>query len=128
MTEASRVRKLLIEKNAEIDRLKNHNKKFESALHQWDDLIRHTFNGSSKAMSDMQNAIHITAALLHGDAPWPETRIEKLEAALRHCINALRQYEMGDDRPRGPIPNDDLRPWLLGAMDNAIKVLEGKDD
>jgi hypothetical protein len=55
-------------------------------------------------------------------------RIEKLEAALRHCINALRQYEMGDDRPRGPIPNDDLRPWLLGAMDNAIKVLEGKDD
>lgn len=55
-------------------------------------------------------------------------RIEQLGAALRHCINALRQYEMGDDRPRGPIPNDDLRPWLLGAMDNAIKVLEGKDD
>ena len=54
--------------------------------------------------------------------------IEKLEAALKHCINALRQYEMGDNRPRGPIPNDDLRPWLLGAMDNAIKVLEGKDD
>ena len=55
-------------------------------------------------------------------------RIEKLETALRHCINALKQYEMGDDRPRGPIPNDDLRPWLLGAMDNAIKALEGKDD
>ena len=55
-------------------------------------------------------------------------RIEKLETALKHCINAIRQYEMGDDRPRGPIPNDDLRPWLLGAMDNAIKVLEGKDD
>jgi hypothetical protein len=55
-------------------------------------------------------------------------RIEKLEAALKHCINALQQYEMGDNRPRGPIPNDDLRPWLLGAMDNAIKVLEGKDD
>ena len=54
-------------------------------------------------------------------------RIEKLEAALKHCINALRQYEMGDDRPRGPIPNDDLRPWLLGAMDNAIQTLEGKD-
>ena len=57
-----------------------------------------------------------------------EQRIEKLEAALRHCINALREYEMGDDRPRGPIPNDDLRPWLLGAMDNARKALEGKDD
>ena len=55
-------------------------------------------------------------------------RIEKLEAALRHCINALREYEMGNDRPRGPIPNDDLRPWLLGAMDNARKALEGKDD
>ena len=55
-------------------------------------------------------------------------RIEMLEAALKHCINALQQYEMGDNRPRGPIPNDDLRPWLLGAMDNAIKVLEGKDD
>ena len=54
-------------------------------------------------------------------------RIEKLEAALRHCINALREYEMGDDRPRGPIPNDDLRPWLLGAMDNAREALEGKD-
>jgi hypothetical protein len=55
-------------------------------------------------------------------------RIEKLEAALQHCINALREYEMGDDRPRGPILNDDLRPWLLGAMDNAIKVLEEKND
>jgi hypothetical protein len=53
-------------------------------------------------------------------------RIEKLEVALKHCINALRQYEMGDDRPRGPA--GDVRPWLLGAMDNAIKVLEGKDD
>ena len=53
-------------------------------------------------------------------------RIEKLEAALKHCINALKQYEMGDNRPRGPIPNDDLRPWLLGAMDYAIQTLEGK--
>ena len=53
-------------------------------------------------------------------------RIEKLEAALKHCINALRQYEMGDDRPRGPA--GPVGPWLLGAMDNAIKVLEGKDD
>ena len=65
-----------------------------------------------------------------GDAVIEEAaeRIEKLEAALKHCIDALKEYEMGDDRPRGPIPNDDLRPWLLGAMDNAIKVMEGKDD
>ena len=55
-----------------------------------------------------------------------KARIEKLEAALKHCINALKQYEMGDDRPRGPA--GPVRPWLLGAMDNAIKVLEGKDD
>jgi hypothetical protein len=55
-----------------------------------------------------------------------EQRIEKLEAALRHCINALREYEMGDDRPRGPISNDDLRPWLLGAMDNARKALDAE--
>ena len=57
------------------------------------------------------------------EAGW---RIEKLEAALKHCINALRQYEMGDDRPRGPA--GPVRPWLLGAMDNAIETLEGKDD
>ena len=66
------------------------------------------------------------------DHPWvygeAADRIEKLESALKHCINALQEYEMGDDRPRGPIPNDDLRPWLLGAMDNAIKALEGKDE
>ena len=53
-------------------------------------------------------------------------RIEKLETALKHCINALKQYEMGDDRPRGPA--GPVRPWLLGAMDNAIETLEGKDD
>ena len=53
-------------------------------------------------------------------------RIEKLEGALKHCINAIRQYEMGDDRPRGPA--GPVRPWLLGAMDNAIETLEGKDD
>jgi hypothetical protein len=53
-------------------------------------------------------------------------RNKQLEAALQHCVNAIREYEMGDDRPRGPIPNDDLRPWLLGAMDNARKVLEGE--
>ena len=53
-------------------------------------------------------------------------RIEKLETALKHCINAIRQYEMGDDRPRGPA--GPVRPWLLGAMDNAIETLEGKDD
>ena len=63
---------------------------------------------------------------INPDGPEAASRIEKLEAALKHCINALKQYEMGDDRPRGPA--GPVRPWLLGAMDNAIKVLEGKDD
>ena len=53
-------------------------------------------------------------------------RIEKLEVALKHCINAIRQYEMGDDRPRGPA--GPVRPWLLGAMDNAIQTLEGENE
>ena len=65
----------------------------------------------------MRRAVHVAKL---------EARIEKLEAALKHCINALQQYEMGDDRPRGPA--GPVRPWLLGAMDNAIKALEGKDD
>ena len=63
---------------------------------------------------------------INPDGPEAADRIEKLEAALKHCINALRQYEMGDDRPRGPA--GPVRPWLLGAMDNAIETLEGKDD
>ena len=61
--------------------------KLEAALHQWDDLIVQQFTGSKAAMSDMNEAAQITAALLHGDAPWPETRIEKLEAALQDIID-----------------------------------------
>jgi hypothetical protein len=90
MTEASRVQKLLVEQNAEIDRLKNRNKKLESALHQWDHLIAHQFTGSRAAMSAKHAAAQITAALLHGEAPWPETRIEKLEAALRVALPVLK--------------------------------------
>ena len=83
MTEASRIQKLLNEQNAEIDRLKARIEKLEAALHQWDHLIAHQFPYSKAAMSTMTEAAQITAALLHGEAPWPETRIEKLEAALR---------------------------------------------
>jgi len=97
MTEASRVQKMLNEQNVWIDKLKSQvmrleldvvgyrtrNKQLESALHQWDDLIVQQFTGSRAAMSDMTDAAQTTAALLHGDAPWPKTRIEKLEAALR---------------------------------------------
>jgi len=52
-------------------------------------------------------------------------RIEKLEMALRHCVDAIREYELGDSRPERT-PRPDIRPWLLGAMDNARAVLEGK--
>jgi len=97
MTEASRVQKMLNEQNVWIDKLKSQvmrleldvvgyrtrNKQLESALHQWDDLIVQQFTGSRAAMSAMTEAAQITAALLHGDAPWHEPRIEKLEAALR---------------------------------------------
>ena len=71
---------------------------------------------------------HIGDADIDDELSDAADRIEELEAALRHCINALREYEIRDDRTRGPISNDDLRSWLLGAMDNARKALEGKDD
>ena len=54
-------------------------------------------------------------------------RIEALEMALRHCVDAIREYELGDRRPERT-PRPDIRPWLLGAMDNARVVLEGKND
>jgi hypothetical protein len=67
--------------------------KLEAALHQWDHLIAHQFTGSRAAMSSMTEAAQITAALLHGEAPWPETRIERLEAALakiaKHDLQAI---------------------------------------
>ena len=81
-----------------------------------DDLVRRL-----RCYADIDDAVY--NPWVYGEAA---DRIEKLETALKHCINAIRQYEMGDDRPRGPA--GPVRPWLLGAMDNAIKVLEGKDD
>ena len=82
---ASRIEKLERENNGMVvhfDGLVARIKKLEAALHEWDALIHHQYTGSREAMSDMQYAAQITAALLHGEAPWPETRIEKLEAAL----------------------------------------------
>lgn len=84
--------------------------KLESALHQWDNLIVQQFTGSRSAMSDMTEAAQITAALLHGEAPWPETRIEKLEAAL----DDMAQYVSRAD-------------WHY-LKDETLKALEGKDD
>jgi hypothetical protein len=63
----------------EIERLR-------AALHEWDALIRHQYSGSQEAMSDMTYAAQRTAHVLHGKEPWPmQTRVEKLEAALREA-------------------------------------------
>jgi hypothetical protein len=115
MTEASRVQKLLTEQNDEINHLRNRNKKLESALHQWDHLIAHQFTGSRAAMSAMHDAAQITAALLHGEAPWPETRIEKLEAALR------RIKEMHHDGGVNDLRERDDRTYCV-----VYEALEGK--
>ena len=113
MTEASRVQKLLSDQNAEIDRFKARIKKLEAALHQWDNLIAQQFTGSRAAMSAMHDAAQITAALLHGDAPWPETRIEKLETALREIVGQL---------------TTDPHEFCDKTWDIARNALEGKDD
>ena len=48
-------------------------------------------------------------------------RIKELVMALKYCVNAIAEYEKD--------PTDlSLRPWLLGAMDHAKKILENKDD
>ena len=40
--------------------------------------------------------------------------IERLRKALHHCVEAIKEWER---KPEG------IEPFLLGAMDNAIKVL-----
>ena len=85
-----------------------------------DDLVKELRSEALIADEDWTGIYQISPNLAFAAAD----RIEKLVAALKHCINALKQYEMGDDRPRGPA--GPVRPWLLGAMDNAIETLEGK--
>jgi spermidine/putrescine-binding protein len=99
-------------------------KKLESALHQWDDLIVQQFTGSRAAMSDMHDAAQITAALLHGDAPWPEPRIKKLEAALRE-IAAGYETEWSTSTMDNMF---DVAQILSERINIARKALEGKDD
>ena len=41
--------------------------------------------------------------------------IKRLQEALQHCINAIAEYEKDS--------SESIRPFLLGAMDNAKKVL-----
>jgi len=44
-----------------------------------------------------------------------KVEIDHLRAALQHCVNAIAEYEKDSD--------ESIRPFLLGAMDNAKKVL-----
>ena len=53
-------------------------------------------------------------------------RIEKLEAALRDCVNVLACFERPDFYQLEQ--TSPIKPYALGALDVARKALEGKDD
>ena len=55
-------------------------------------------------------------------------RIVKLEAALRHCVNAIAEVEKCKPELLTYEMAFSLRPFLLGAMDSARKTLEEKDE
>ncbi len=40
----------------------------------------------------------------------------ELVEALGHCVNAIKEYERD--------PSEDIRPFLLGALDKATAILE----
>jgi len=44
-----------------------------------------------------------------------DVEIERLRKSLQHCINAIAEYEKDS--------SENIRPFLLGALDNARKVL-----
>ena len=45
-----------------------------------------------------------------------DAEIKRLREALQHCINAIAEYEKDS--------SENIRPFLLGAMDNAKKILD----
>ena len=51
----------------------------------------------------------------HRDREEAADEIERLRKALNHCVEAIKEWER---KPEG------IEPYLLGAMDNAIKVLK----
>lgn len=50
--------------------------------------------------------------------------IEQLREALKHCVNALAEYEKELDPPPRRKQPADLTPFLLGALDNARSALQ----
>jgi len=63
---------------------------------------------------------------LHSKLRAAENRIEKLEAALRDCVNVLACFERPDFYQLEQ--TSPIKPYALGALDVARKALEGKDD
>lgn len=55
-----------------------------------------------------------------------KARIEQLEAALRHCVNAIAEVEKCKPELLTYEMAFRLRPFLLGAMDNARAALAGE--
>ena len=53
-------------------------------------------------------------------------RIEQLEAALRDCVNVLACFERPDFYQLEQ--TSPIKPYALGALDEARKALGGKDD
>jgi hypothetical protein len=93
--------------------------RLRGALHEWDAIIQHQYSGSREAMSDMTYAAQRTAHLLHGDEPWPQSRIERLEAALRfYACDCKPECKCGLEYYSG----------VTYCGHTARKTLEGKDD
>jgi len=61
---------------------------------------------------DFRTDVHGIEALCLQKAAY---EIERLRESLQHCINAIAEYEKDS--------SENIRPFLLGAMDNARKVL-----
>ncbi len=61
---------------------------------------------------DFRTDVHGIDALCLQEAAY---EIERLRESLQHCINAIAEYEKDS--------SENIRPFLLGAMDNARKVV-----
>ena len=61
---------------------------------------------------DFRTDVHGIEALCLQEAAY---EIERLRESLQHCINAIAEYEKDS--------SENIRPFLLGALDNARKVL-----
>ena len=61
---------------------------------------------------DFRTDVHGFEALCLQKAAY---EIERLRKSLQHCVNAIAEYEKDS--------SESIRPFLLGALDDARKVL-----